>query len=278
MTLAPGVYDMPDAEYHGIKDALSCSGAQRLLDPSCPALFKYELEHQRPPKDAWDLGHAVHQQVLGEGPEIVVIDHDSWRSKDSQERKAAAYAEGKVPLLTKDYEPIKDIVASVRAHPLAGRLLEPGSGKAEQSLFYTDPSTGIELRGRVDWLRTGKSGRLIIVDLKTGASANPRKFVNTAADYGYHMQRSWYQTAAKALGLDDDPAFLHVIVEVKPPYLVSVVELDGPSTRIGRGLNRAAIDLYAECVAADKWPGFTDDEPEIISLPGWYQNRFEEYL
>ncbi len=278
--LIEGVIDgIPDNDYHAMTSHLSCSSARRLLAPSCPALFKYEREHGRPPKDEFDLGHAVHKEVLGVGADVELIDHTTWRTKDSRERRDAAYASGKVPMLREKYEPVKAMAAAVQAHPLAGKLLEQGSGKAEQSMFWIDQESGIPLRSRVDWVRNPVAGsRLILVDLKTSEHANPARFAKSAGDFGYHIQDSWYRMGATALGLDPDPAFLFVIVETRAPHLVSVVQLDRESKQIGEGLGRAAINTYKQCMETGEWPGFTDQQPELVSLPGWIKNQFEEYL
>lgn len=64
----PGVYDdMPEHVY--LADpvpggSLSFSGAKALLPPSCPALYRHQRDHGRPPKPAFDFGHAVHSMVL----------------------------------------------------------------------------------------------------------------------------------------------------------------------------------------------------------------------
>lgn len=275
--ITEGVYDMPDAEYHGIKHALSCSGAKRLLPPSCPAIFRYELDNGRPAKPAFDLGHAAHKMVLGAGPEIEVVHHDSWRSKDAQTRQAAAYAEGKVPLLAIDYERVVGMAEALHKHPLAAALLNPEHGKPEQSLFRVDPETGVSLRSRLDFLPDPGPGRMIIPDFKSAISAEPGSIAKAVANFGYACQDSWYTDMVVALELAEDPAFVLIFQEKSPPYVVTVVELDDDAKRIGRGLNRRAIDLFAECVSNDDWPDYASDVVEI-SLPKWFTFQHQEFL
>jgi hypothetical protein len=275
--ITEGVYDMPDAEYHAIKYALSCSGAKRLLPPSCPRIFKYELDNGRPAKPAFDLGHAAHKMVLGAGPEIEVIHHDSWRSKDAQARQAAAYAEGKVPLLAIDYERVVGMAEALHRHPLAAALLNPEHGKPEQSLFRVDPETGVSLRSRLDWLPDPGPGRMIIADYKSAISAEPGAIAKAVANFGYAMQDSFYTDMVVALGLAEDPAFVFIFQSKEPPYIVTVAEIDDTAKRIGRGMNRRAIDLYAECLTLDDWPSYATDVVQI-SLPRWATYLYEEYL
>ena len=144
------------------------------------------------------------------------------------------------------------------------------------SLFWQDPDTSVPLRARVDWLRDRAPGRLIIPDYKTASSAHPETFAKSAANYLYHLQDAWYGDGARALGLDEDPAFVFVVQEKTPPYLVTVVELDSDARRAGRALGRRAIATYQACVESGEWPGYSS-EIELISLPPWARSR-EDYL
>lgn len=273
----PGVYDIPDAAYHSIKHALSCSGAKKLLPPSCPAIYKYELDNPPESKPQFDFGHAAHKMVLGAGPEIEVIHHDSWRSKDAQTRQAAAYAESKVPLLAIDYERVVGMAEALHKHPLAAALLNPEHGKPEQSLFRVDPETGVSLRSRLDWLPFAGPGRFIVADYKSAISAEPSAIAKAVANFGYAMQDAFYTDMVVALELAEDPAFVFIFQAKEPPYIVTVVELDETAKRIGRGMNRRAIDLYAECMSNDDWPTYATDVVQI-SLPRWATYLYEEYL
>ncbi|NIL77662.1 PD-(D/E)XK nuclease-like domain-containing protein [Rhodococcus sp. B10] len=272
----PGQYDgIPDSEYHRDKGSLSSSGARKLLPPSCPAIFKWERDHPPESNDNFDLGHAAHTLVLGEGAEIVSLEFDSWSTKASKEKRDEARAEGKTPLLEKDFRKVHEMAAALRSHPLANILFH--EGVAERSMYYEDPETGVMLRARPDWLPVHSRSRLIITDYKTAASANPAKFAKSAAEYGYHIQDPWYRDAAIALGLDDDPAFVFVVQEKSAPYTVSVIELDQDAVNLGRRLSRAAIDIYAKCHANDDWPGWGDDVHQV-SLPSWAFYQSEEFL
>lgn len=273
----PGVYDMPADVY--LADpvpggSLSASGARKLLPPSCPALFDYERRNRPIPTAEFSFGHAAHRLVLGVGPDIVVVDADSWRTKGAQEARDAAEAEGKTPLLPRDYEVVMAMLVALHAHPVARALFDDRTGRPEQSLFWRDPETGIMCRARLDWLRhTDTDRRLIVPDFKTAVSAAPERFERALHDYGYNRQAAWYLDGVKALGLADNPAFVFVVQEKTPPYLVSTFEPDALSLEAGRHYNRQARLVYAECQASGRWPGYSD-EVELISLPPWAQNQY----
>lgn len=267
-TTTPGVYTVDEAVYHADKGSLSVSGAKRLLPPSCPAKYRWEQDNGRVNKRVFDFGHAAHAAVLGVGAPVVVIAADDWRGKAAREERDEAYAAGKVPLLTAEAEQVAGMAKALLAHPLASKLLAPGSGEPEQSMYLPDEQTGVLLRGRLDWLPTPGPARLVVPDYKTAASADPAQFGRTAASYGYHMQAAFYSDLVTGLKLAEHVEFLFIVQEKTAPYVVSVIELDDEALRIGRLLNRRAIDLYADCKARDVWPGYATGV-ELVSLPYW---------
>jgi hypothetical protein len=254
------------------------SGAKKLLPPSCPAIFDYQRTHEPESTKTLDVGSAAHQLVLGAGAEIVVVEADDWRTNKAKGERAEAYLRGAIPLLRKDYEPVVAMASALRQHPVAAALLCQDGGLPEASAFFRDAETGVMRRCRYDVLPPhSDNSRLIIPDYKTAVSANPERFARAAMEYGYHQQDAWYVDAAAALDLANDPVFLFVVQEKTAPYLVSVVQLDAMAVRIGRHLNRRAIDLYAECNRTGIWPGHADDVAHV-SLPSYYERQFEEQL
>jgi hypothetical protein len=146
---------------------------------------------------------------------------------------------------------------------------------AEQSLFaYL--SGGVWGRGRLDWLPYAPpSGRMIVPDYKSADSASPAKFSKAAADFGYHRQAAWYLRLIAALGISNDAAFVFVVQETTPPYLVSICELDQDSLLIGNHEMDQALDIYTACAATGIWPGY-DDEVAVVSLPAWKRRQYME--
>jgi hypothetical protein len=275
----PGVYDMPFDVY--LADpvpggSLSTSGAKTLLN-SCPAIFAYEREHGRPEKAAFDFGHAAHSEVLGDGMRIVVVDADDWRTKAAREARDQAYAEGATPLLRKDYQHVQAMGDALRAHPVAGKLLDPGRGTPEQSLFWTDERTGVWRRARLDSLPHPGLGRMIVVDYKSTDSAKPAAFAKSVAAYGYDMQGAAYIDGIKTLGLAEDVAFLLIAQEKTAPYLISVFEPSASVLRIGAERNAKAIDLFKRCTERDEWPAYVD-AVELIDLPLWAERQWEQEI
>jgi hypothetical protein len=274
----PGLYQMSADHYHRDpvpQGSLSSSGARALLPPSCPAKFRHEQLHGRPSKPAFDLGHAAHSLVLeGDSTRVVIVDAEDWKTKSAREQRDAAQAAGLVPLLADDWRVVQEMAAALRAHPIAAALFNPERGQPEQSAFWQDETHGVWRRARFDWLPDlTPSGRLIVGDYKTTVSAEPRALAKSAANFGYHQQAAFYLDAVTALDLADEAAFVFVSQEKTAPYLVTAWELDREALDIGRALNEQALAIYAECMATDVWPNYTDDVA-LISLPAWATYSF----
>lgn len=279
----PGIYpDLTAESYHADiapGGSLSSTGARKLLAPSCPAKFRYEQDNPKPYKREFDFGTATHQVVLGNGPDIEVIGHDNYLTKAAKQARDDARAMGAVPLLRHEYEQVQAMADAIRRHPVAGALFDPNNGQPEQSLFHQDPTTGVWLRGRLDWMRTLHGSRFIVPDFKTARDASTTGFTKAIQEHGYYLQAPWYLDLLIALGLaPEDAEFLFVAQEKTAPYLVNVIGISADWLRMGRLKNRAAIETYAKCVADGHWPGY-GDEPNYTVQPAWAEIRdTEEYV
>jgi PDDEXK-like domain of unknown function (DUF3799) len=270
------VRDLPHADYLA-HAALSASGAKTLIQPGGPARFHHERTHPRPATDAMNLGTAAHNAVLGTGPELEVIDAPNWQTRAAKEAKEQALTEGKVPLLPKDKETVDAMAVALRRHPIASRLLNPASGEAEVSLFWHDPEHDVDRRCRVDFLRVpDDSGRLILCDYKSAASATPEAITRAVINYSYHLAAAWYQDLVIGLGLARTAPFVLIFQETTAPYLVHCVELDQPTMLMGRELCQRALMLYKSCTETGVWGGYNDEGITLIGAPSWAQARHEQ--
>lgn len=269
----PGVYNLPADDYHADPvpgGSLSSTGARKLLPPSCPELFQYDREHGEPTKRVWEIGSAAHKVVLGAGPKLVLVDKARWDTNEIKAQLAEIREAGDIPLKKPEYDAVHAMAKKLREHPFAGRLFEPGTGEAEQTLIWRDKETGVMCRALLDWLRFPLPGhRLVVPDYKSCASAEPGKFARAMGDHGYHVQLAWYLAGVRALDLGDEHAAgLLVAQEKTPPYLVTVVQPDPTAMRMGELRMREALRLYAECQASGRWPGYSDDVV-LAELPPW---------
>lgn len=277
--------ELDELEYHADLTTLSSSGARTLLNKS-PAEFRYEQLHGRPPKRAYDVGHAAHALVLGEGSPVYVLDpaiHGlkkdgtlaanprataTWTTAEAEARER-----GETPIHVDDWRTVEAMATAVKEHKVARRLFSDGI--AEQSGYWTDPDTGVACRYRADWTQR-RGDWLLLVDLKTSDNpVSPAGFAKSVLDYGYAMQDAWYRDGARMLHPDVERiSFLFVAVSKKPPHIVTVFELDAEAKEYGARRNRKSREIFARCVEADEWPDYGLG-PHLISLPYWAINREE---
>ena len=270
---SPCVVDgMSDEVYHA-RPELSSTGARRILDS--PARFQWEQTH-RVESVAFDVGHAVHARVLGAGPRVIEIPDEHLTPSGNTSTKAVTVAwlteqraAGLVPIGPADAARIDAMVAAVLAHKGARRILEQPDGRPEASVFATDPETGVACRARFDLLATTAA------DVKTTAgSASTIGFGRDAAKHGYPIQEAHYLDVLEwATG--ERPPMVFVVVEKSAPHLVAVHQLDDVTRLVARELAAKARRIYAECLATNTWPGYSDDTLTPY-IPAWWINQADD--
>ena len=279
--LAPEMRDgLPAEAYHADRTSISSSGLRALLAPGCPAQFRYEQDQPPAPKKTFDLGHAAHKLVLGEGPELVVVEGARWDTNVAKAKIREIRDRKGIPLKQAEFDQVHAMAAALRAHPLAGPLLAPGTGLAEQSLYWTDPGTGVRCRVRPDWLKQLPDLTLCI-DYKTCADASPVAVSRAIRDHSYHQQDAFYIDGIQAVLAPDEVRFVFIFQSKTAPYLITVRELHQQDRDIGRARNDRALHIYAECEATGHWPDWTGPTTDIpqIGMPTWDTIRqAEEYL
>lgn len=269
-----GLYsNISDVAYHADRDSLSSSGAKTIITLT-PAEYMAQLLEPPNPKPQYDFGHAAHKMVLGKGADLVRVDAKDWRTNVAKESREKAWAHGKAPLLKSQIDIAQRMAGKVFEHRIAAKLLENGS--AELSGYWHDDATGVRLRFRPDFLPEAGRGRPLIVEYKTAASANPKRFAKAAFDYGYHQSAPWYIDGLREVAGVDDAAFVFIVQQKDPPFLVSVCQLDPEDIELGRRQNRRAINIYAACRESGQWPGY--DGIALCTLPIWARRQIEDDL
>lgn len=258
------IHHMSDAEYFAL-DALSHSDTKLLR--RCPAFYRYVKDNDaREFKSEYDFGHVVHELALGAGGGIDVIDAPDWRTKAARDERDESRAAGRAPILVADYEQAKACVEALRRHPIAAKLLDTAD---HTEIAMTWDHDGVKLKAKLD-LVAGRFG----VDLKTTDYAATESFGRSAGKYGYATQDAWYREALRECAGITDPAFLFLVVEKDPPFLVNVIQLDEYDVELGARSNERMIDLYRRCRDADEWPAYGDGI-NVAQLPRWAEIEME---
>jgi hypothetical protein len=161
---------------------------------------------------------------------------------------------------------------SVLSHTTARELLT-GPGAAEFSIIWTDETTGLLCKGRID--RVGQlGGYSFIVDVKTTRNAAERAFSKDVASYGYHRQLAFYREGLTTLRPGPSRRCAIIAVEKDPPYCSAVHELDERALEQGWRESLAHLESLKRCKETGIWPGY-DDGLGLMDLPPWAVDRLD---
>lgn len=276
ITLGEGLHrNVPMETYHGnCCPGVSVSGSTLwALHDSCPAkaLSKHYLspwaEDDEEPASQEDtaakaFGSAAHAYLI-EGKEVFNTQYavkpdgmsfatkegKAWRA-DHQDRRIVTF---------KEFEKITGMAVGIASNPAAHSAFS--EGEPEVTAIYQDPETKLWLKIRPDYLRPS-----LAINYKTTRNAAREPWMRDAWNLGYAVSAALCVDVLKALGQEAHYAF--VTQEKTPPYLCAVRVLSDDFLQGGRMIYRRALQRFADCLAADKWPGFADGV-ETISLPPW---------
>lgn len=291
---AAGAYsDISNEDYHRNPNLLpgasiSSSGLKTIQNKS-PRHYWFDspLNPNRPPesdKAHFRVGKAAHDILLlsERWPEAYFVLPEEFNARATREQadlhaaKAEAEEAGKVVLRWHEAETVKAMAAALQSNELAKAVLS--HGESEVTLVWQDKETGVWLRARPDFLPHSvreKRKVMAVPDLKTAADSSWPAFSKAIANNGYHQSAALYADGIKAIFGHYPTNWLHVVMEKEPPHCVALWELPGEDIERGRWLNRQAIRTFAECLSADKWPGYAD-EPKQCGLPGWARNQIDD--
>lgn len=293
----PGAYaDIDAADYHRNPNllpapSLSSSGAKKLIGRS-PFHFWFDspLNPNRPPepdKPHFNVGKAAHDLVLlsDRWPDHYHVLPEGFSRAASKKFAAAieeadAAAESGLTILKhEEAETVKAVAMAISRNEIAVATLT--NGVTEETLCWQDPRTGVWLRARPDFRPHSileKRDVMVVSDLKFVAASNasPDGFAKAIHNFGYHQSAAFYCDGIKAVYGHYPTHWVHVVVEKDPPHCVALYELPGEDIERGRLLNRRAIDLFAQCLERNEWPGYADD-PTAIGLPTWARMRIDDF-
>jgi hypothetical protein len=257
--------DLSIEDYHKRRDVLSKS---MLAEMGCPAKFKWKYIDggEEPDSDCLNVGNAVHTLALE--PKLFhdrfyVIKEGIRRDKRTDAYKAVMAEAGTRKLIThNDFKDIQGMAASLASNKWALALLQ-GSGKIEPSIFWTDEETGIPLRCRPDFMRDDG----LIVDLKTGHTAEPDGFMRTAWNCGYDISAAMTSEGYKILTGKVPDNYVYLVVEKEPPYIIEAYDSFRPCDpadpahltyfEAGAYRFRQALNRYKECRDSNHWPAYS---------------------
>lgn len=285
MISEPGIYDISADDYHRkeICDSPSISNSGLKLISDCPLRYWWNspLNPNRPQEEKkahFNVGKAAHDRLLlsDRWPLHYHVTPEGYNRAatkkwaDELAAEQVAIEDGKIVLSHSQNEAVIAMADALRRVPMAAASFR--NGEPEKTLAWKDKETGVWLRVRPDFLPRAKR---LIPDYKTASSANPKDFQRAIWDYGYHRQAALYIDGIEAITGQKPEAFYFVVQEKEAPYIVSIIGLQDTDIEWGRLQNRQAIRTFAECLAKDRWPAYTE-EPVTVMLPVWAERELQQ--
>jgi len=238
-----------------------------------PAHYRAALSRRFPATPAMALGSALHCLVL-EGEQTFQAQY-STRPDDlrltTKEGKAWA-AEQKAKGLT--------VLSGEQTQQLRGMA------KSLSKLDWFAPDKQDELRKHSevsiywDWCNVDCKARLdrvielpdkvLVLDLKTTDSVNPRKFLDKVVGLNYMFQAAYY-TEAATVAFGKPAEFIFVGVERDAPNQVDFFTPGPDMVAESRRQCEHALRLYKECTLTEEWPG-PPPQMHSMDLPSWYRS------
>lgn len=251
-------------DYYHQAPAVGSSSIRTLIQRS-PAHYLYEKTHPSESTPTQLFGQLIHSAILEpklfEKDAIVKPEFSGAGSRAKSEEWHLEH-HGKMIMKREQFDCVQGILKSIKDHPLASKIV--GSGRQEESIFWTDPETGIECKARFDFLHDGQ----FVVDVKTTLDASYAQFRKDIANYGYHIQAAHYLEAAQlAYGANYDK-YLILAPEREAPHCVSLFILDENAIAEGRALRLQALKTLANCIKSGIFPGYPQQIINI-DLPTW---------
>jgi len=217
------------------------------------------------------FGTQVHANFL-EGMECHEI--PEWCLTSNGQRRGGkweAYRESHpaIDCLSKqEMQAVKGIRESILSQSKLANLLW-GEGPTEFSIDAVHEETALPVMSRLDKIRVGKQGR-ILVDLKITAVDvdDEHKVASHCLMMGYHRPLAFYGDMMQALWDDPPIARILIICRKGPPYTARAWSAGHQEIELGRRQNRMALCDLRRRLANDDWSGERHDEINYFSYPG----------
>lgn len=212
-----------------------------------PAHYLYAATHEPPQSAAFRLGSAVDAFCIGEGERVCVC---------PARKGTKAYTEWAETLM-----PVDAIVLNATEFSKATEMADAiVRHKQAMELLQGERQRSVEWR----WLGRHCAGTPDVfslehlVELKTGRTAQPDRFMSSARFYGYHAQLAWYRRALIESGFGTPASYWIVAVESAPPFPVTVFRMTDNALDLGERMCRAWLERLLVCEESDTWPAYTE--------------------
>jgi len=261
----PGIYiDVLFSDYEKW-EAINNSVLWTLISQS-PLHAKEQMDNPPEPTEPFRIGRAFHTLLLEPrkfNRQYTIMPLCDCRTKEGKTIYEAFKQnnDGKEILTQKDFDQL-DVMGDAIKKQVIYRYIQ--QGEAEVCIVWEDKKTGLLCKARIDYVHRKHA---ILIDLKSTTDASKYEFSKAIYNYGYFQQAAWYSDGWKIL-TGDEPCFVFLPVEKTPPYAVACYEVPEIDINAGRQSYRKALNIYAECVKKNEWPGY-QKSVEFLGMPSW---------
>jgi hypothetical protein len=260
---------LPEADYHGDVHIQSCSMLKPIL--ISPAHYQCALTQTRECTDSMEFGILVHLLTLE--PHLVLSKIATYPGvKAARDKDFKAFVASHKGMLIVD-EPTMRLAERARDRLMTQRVMGRyfgdflAEGEPEASIYYTDPTTNVACRTRVDLLHPEG-----VFDLKTTAYPDTRQWIRHALSLSYDMQAYMYSLAVALFsGRSTALPFIFMSVENALPLSVSARRAGESFLQEGAMKYQKAIGAFAACSKVDYWP--SPGGEEVIEIEHWQANQ-----
>jgi exodeoxyribonuclease VIII len=271
--LPTGLYMMKEADYQSI-DAINATA----LKAGQRSIAHLHAIRSEPRKDSPSLafGRLAHLAILE--PErfsaevFCEPDFGDGRTKAAKEAKAEWHAwlatRSANPIIASmdDMHACTEMIRNAYGHGDLSSFLKDRSGVNEVTAIWTDRSTGLRCKARIDRWVPDRA----IIDVKTSRDASPHGFSRSIANFRYHIQAAWYLRAIEQTAGETRP-FLFAAIESEAPFAAALYEMDLADLRHASELIDRTLRMLADTQPTlGLWPSYQPDgKMQPICLPGW---------
>lgn len=248
-------------------DAVNWSSLKHMA--KSPKHYKWAKENPREDTVGLLKGRGTHTAVLE--PERFLLDYALFKGKVRRGKEWDAFKElhkEENILKPNEYQHCMVVAKAVHAHPAASAILKVA--KREETISWIDEETGLHCKARLDLIWDG------LGDLKGVRSVHPRALPSEVARMMYHGQLAFYREGVRVTTGKNMRCYL-ICAEHAAPHDVVVREIDEDGLYAGWEMVRLLLNKVAECKAANRWPGLSD-EIETLQLPAWVWPEDEQVL
>lgn len=232
----------------------------------CPAYVRWlEQEHKRPPTESQALGLMVEHLLFGIAFRHAISPFDSFKTNEAKAWKAEQQANNITVLTQKAADEAAIMVEALHRNPEVEKLI--AHGRPSVALFGEHKATGLLRKGLLDFVPDDQ----FILDLKTSQDPSEFGFGRQVASYRYDVQAASYSRLFEDV-FNEKRTFVFIVVSNKEPFLTATYYLRPDQIASAEAQYEYWMKRYAECDAADHWPGYTSaltalNVPKYIEIP-----------